>query len=307
MQSFCLLEKGPDGSASLSDLPGSAILQKIEEFYKEKMKAVIKLIKDIKEKRRMIWELAKADFRKRFVGSYFGIVWMFVQPLVTIAIYAFIFGPYGFKSAPPVPNVSYTMWLVPGIIPWLFFSEALSMITGILQEYSYLVKKVVFPVELLPVIKLISCLFVHCFFLIVMVLFCFLNRNFPRLSWIQALYYSFAASVLALGFGFITCTINVFFKDMQQIVSILLQFGIWLCPIMYDETLFTSRAPWIGTVLKLNPFYYIVAGFRDSMLTGSPFWMRPTLGIYFWAVTLAVFLFGLNLFTRMRPHFSDVL
>ena len=70
----------------------------------------------------MILELAVADFRKRFVGSYFGMVWMFIQPLVTIAIYAFIFGPYGFKSAPPVPNVSYTAWLVPGIVPWFFYS-----------------------------------------------------------------------------------------------------------------------------------------------------------------------------------------
>ena len=106
----------------------------------------------------MILELARADFRKRFVGSYFGAVWMFIQPLVTIAIYAFIFGPYGFKSSPPVPNVSYTLWLIPGIVPWFFFSEIMNMNTGILQEYHYLVKKVVFPIELLPIIKLLSCL-----------------------------------------------------------------------------------------------------------------------------------------------------
>ena len=68
------------------------------------------LLRECKKKHKMILELARADFRKRFVGSYFGAVWMFIQPLVTIAIYAFIFGPYGFKSSPPVPNVSYTLW-----------------------------------------------------------------------------------------------------------------------------------------------------------------------------------------------------
>jgi teichoic acid transport system permease protein len=124
---------------------------------------------------------------------------MLVQPLVTIAIYAFIFGPYGFKSAPPVPGVSYTTWLIPGIVPWFFFSEALNMITGILQEYAYLVKKVVFPVELLPVIKLGSCGFVHLFFVLVMIVFSIINGHMPMLSWIQILYYSFAAAVLALG------------------------------------------------------------------------------------------------------------
>ncbi len=96
------------------------------------MHTILSLLKNMKARRRMIWDLAKADFRKRFVGSYFGIVWMFIQPLVTIAIYAFIFGPYGFKSAPPVPDVSYTTWLIPGIVPWFFFSEVMNMVTGIL-------------------------------------------------------------------------------------------------------------------------------------------------------------------------------
>lgn len=271
------------------------------------MGAVFSLGRDIKNKRRMIWDLAKADFRKRFVGSYFGMVWLLIQPIVTVAIYAFIFGPYGFKSAPPVPNVSYTVWMVPGIVPWFFFSEAWNMETGVLGEYSYLVKKVVFPITLLPIIKLLSCIFVHLFFLLVMALFYLLSGRMPSLWWLQIAYYSFAASVLVLGLSYFTSAINVFFKDMQQIVGILLQFGIWMCPIMYDEHLFTSRAPWVAVVLKLNPFYYIVAGYRDSMITGELFLRRPQLGIYFWAVTLVIFLFGLRFFQKLRPHFSDVL
>ena len=255
----------------------------------------------------MILDLAKADFRKRFVGSYFGIIWMFVQPLATIVIYAFIFGPYGFKSAPPVPNTSYVIWLIPGLVPWFFFSEALNTLTGILQEYSYLVKKVVFPVELLPMIKLASCFLVHLCFVAIMLVAFLVSGKLPRCSWIQIVYYSFAVSVLALGLGYFTSAVNVFFKDMQQIVGICLQFGIWMCPIMYDETLFTSRAPWVATLLKLNPLYYIVAGYRDSMLTGDPFWMRPTLTVYFWVVTLLLFFVGLSFFRRLRPHFSDVL
>ena len=271
------------------------------------MKNLLDLIRNMIARRRMIFDLAKSDFRKRFVGSYFGIVWMFIQPLVTVVIYAFIFGPYGFKSAPPVPDTSYVIWLIPGLVPWFFFSEALNMQTGILQEYSYLVKKVVFPVELLPIIKLASCFFVHLCFIAIMILAYFIDGRFPMISWLQILYYSFAASVLALGLGYLTSAINVFFKDMQQIVGILLQFGIWMCPIMYDETLFTSRAPWIGTVLKLNPFYYIVAGYRDSMLTGAPFWIRRGLSCYFWVVCLLIFFVGLGFFKKLRPHFSDVL
>ena len=76
---------------------------------------------------------------------------------------------------------------------------------------------------------------------------------------------------------------------------------------MYDEGLFTARAAWIGILFKLNPFYYIVVGYRDSMLTGDWFWERPTLTLYFWAVTTLLLLAGLKVFKRLRPHFSDVL
>ena len=270
------------------------------------MNYLISLAKDIVKKRRLIGELAKADFKKRFVGSYFGIVWMFIQPIVTVAIYYFVFG-VGFRSGDPIEGVPYVLWLVPGIVPWFFFSEALNTGTNCLQEYSYLVKKVVFQVEILPIIKLISCMLVHAFFAGIMLAVFLCYGRLPMATWIQILYYSFAAAMLALAFGYLTCAVNVFFKDMAQIVSICLQFGMWLTPIMYQETMFADKAPWFVTILKLNPFYYVVAGYRDSMLTGNWFWERPKLGIYFWVVTLVIGLVGLRVFKRLRPHFSDVL
>ena len=252
------------------------------------MNYLTSLLKELVAKRKLIWELSKADFRKRFVGSYFGVVWMFIQPIVTVLIYWLIFGPIGFKSAPPVPNASYVQWLVPGIASWFFFSEALNCGTGCLQEYNYLVKKVVFKVEILPVIKLISCLFVHVFFVAIMFIVFLVSGKRPL--------------------TYLTSAIQVFFKDMAQIVSICLQFGMWLTPIMYSEQLFLDKGLTMAPmILKLNPFYYIAAGYRDSMLTGDWFFMRPTLTVYFWAVTLITMLVGLKVFKRLRPHFSDVL
>ncbi|MCR5370993.1 MAG: ABC transporter permease [Clostridium sp.] len=271
------------------------------------MRTLFSLFRDVIKNRKMVLELAKADFRKRFVGSYFGVIWMFIQPLVTIAIYAFIFGEHGMKNAPPVPNASYVIWLAPGIIPWFYFSEALNMGTNTLQEYSYLVKKVVFRVELLPVIKLISCFMVHLCFLVIMFGLYLLDGRAPMLSWLQIFYYAFALSMLSLGIMFLTGAVQIFFKDMAQIVGICLQFGMWLTPIMYDEHIFTSRAAWLEIFFKLNPFYYIAAGYRDSMLTGDWFFMRPTMTVYFWAVTFALLVLGLRVFRKLRPHFSDVL
>lgn len=267
---------------------------------------ITSLIKEIIAKRKLIMDLSKSDFKKRFVGSYFGIVWMFVQPVVTVLIYFFIF-QLGFKNPPPVPGAPYVLWLIPGIVPWFFFSEALNSGTNVLSEYHYLVKKVVFQVEILPIIKLVSCFLVHAIFVFIMFLVFLCYRRIPMATWIQVIYYSFATSMLALAVTYFTSAVNVFFKDMAQIVSIFLQFGMWLAPIMWHPTMFENVPAWLDPLLKINPVYYLVAGYRDSMLTGNWFFERPMLTVYFWFVTVGMMLLGLKVFKRLRPHFSDVL
>ena len=215
--------------------------------------------------------------------------------------------PPKMKSTPPVPDTPYVIWLIPGLVPWFYFQEALLGVTNNLQEYNYLVKKVVFPVELLPIIKVLSSLFVHFCFLLIMAVVFLVAGYTPKISWIQVFYYTAGATVLALGLGYITSSVNVFFKDMSQIVGICLQFGMWLAPIMYWDGMFTQEHPWMAPIFKLNPFYYIVAGYRDSMLTGNAFWERPLNTLYFWIVTTGIFYIGLKIFNKLRPHFSDVL
>lgn len=270
------------------------------------MNYLVSLLKEIVTKRKLILDLSKTDFKKRFVGSYFGIAWMFLQPLATVLVYFFVF-QMGFKSVPPVPGYPYVLWLIPGIVPWFFFSEVLNSGTNCLQEYNYLVKKVVFRVEILPVIKMLSCLMVHGIFAIIMIVVFFCYGFFPRISWIQIIYYSFAGSMLSLAIAYFTSAINVFFKDIAQIVGICLQFGMWMVPIMWAPEMFPAIPSWLPTLLKLNPFYYVVVGYRDSMLTGDWFVERPGLSLYFWAVTVVLMLVGLKVFKKLRPHFSDVL
>ena len=93
------------------------------------------MLKELIKNKSMIFSLAKSDFRKRFVGSYFGIVWMFVQPLATVLVYTLIF-QVGFRATPPVKDIPYVLWLLPGIIPWFYFQESLLQGTGVLYEYN---------------------------------------------------------------------------------------------------------------------------------------------------------------------------
>ncbi len=260
--------------------------------------------KDALQKRKIMMELAKTDFKKRFAGSYFGVFWMFVQPIVTILIYYCVF-QLGFKANPPSAiDAPYVLWLVPGIVPWFYFSEAVQMGTSCLYDYNYLVKKVVFKVSIIPIIKNISCAFVHLIFVLIMLGFFLIYGYTPELSWIQILYYSGCAFFLITGIILITSAVTVFFKDMSQIVSIMVQFGMWITPIMWDYNMFGEK---IVPFLKINPFFYISEGYRDSMLNGVWFWERPVETIYFWVVTLVIFAIGTKLFKKLRPHFADVL
>ena len=261
---------------------------------------------EIYKNRKLVFSLAKNDFKTKYAGSYFGTVWAFIQPIVTICVYWFVFG-LALRNGSD-KGVPFVLWLIAGLVPWFFIQEGLTGGTNALLEYNYLVKKVVFKVEILPVIKLISCLFVHAFFVAIMFIVFLVSGKRPQISWIQIIYYSFATSMYALALTYLTSAIQVFFKDMAQIVSICLQFGMWLTPIMYSEQVFLDKGLTMAPmILKLNPFYYIAAGYRDSMLTGDWFFMRPTLTVYFWAVTLITMLVGLKVFKRLRPHFSDVL
>lgn len=175
--------------------------------------------------------------------------------------------------------------------------------TGVLYDYNYLVKKVVFKISTLPIVKNISCFIVHMIFWLIMVAVFLLFGYTPNIYWIQTLYYSLCTFVLIIGITLFTSAISVFFKDMGQLISILLQFGMWITPIMWPYSMLGSKA-WI---LKINPFYYISEGYRDSMLNNVWFWQRSKLTIYFWIVTIIIFIIGQKTFKKMKPHFADVL
>ena len=115
----------------------------------------MKILKDWVDNRKLIVELAKNDFSMKFAGSFFGVVWAFVQPIVTVLLYVFVF-QIAFHAGPTDDGYPYALWLIAGICPWLFFSEAIPSASNCFIEYNCLVKKMVFPISILPLIKIIS-------------------------------------------------------------------------------------------------------------------------------------------------------
>jgi lipopolysaccharide transport system permease protein/teichoic acid transport system permease protein len=266
------------------------------------IKQFIGFIVDIIRSRQLIFELTKKDFRSRYLGSYLGIIWAFVQPTITIAIFWFVF-QVGFKSV-PIDNFPFILWLMAGLIPWFFINDAVLNGTNSVLDNSYLVKKVVFRVSILPIIKILSALVIHLFFVVFLLVMMAVYGHMPNLFYLQVLYYLFASIVLALGISWITSSLVIFLKDIGQLVSIFLQFTFWLTPIFWNINVLPARYHF---VFKLNPFAYIINGYRETFIYHVRFWDHYNLTAYFWIETLIIFIIGALLFRRLRPHFADVI
>lgn len=258
------------------------------------------------QNRKLIWKLAVNDFKTRYAGSYLGMVWALAQPVVTILLYWFVFGTI-MKSRQQVAgniDVPYVLWLTAGLVPWFYFSEAISNGTNALLEYNYLVKKVVFKISILPIIKIIAATFIHVFFACIMLVVYFCYGYQPSLYLLQLLYFSLCMFLFVLALSYATCAIVVFFRDLNQIISIFLQIGMWATPILWN---INQLSPKMQIVFKLNPIFYIVNGYRSAMFEKTWFWQDFYSTMYFWIVLILLFGFGALIFKRLKVHFADVM
>ncbi|WP_049825260.1 ABC transporter permease [Paenibacillus sp. 1-18] len=251
---------------------------------------------------KLIISLAKSDFKKRYMGSYLGTVWAFIQPLVTILLFWFVF-QVGFRST-PIDDAPFILWLICAMIPWNFFTEAWQTSTTSVLDNNFLVKKVVFKLEILPIIRIYSSLFVHLFFLVFLVIMFTVYKYDFTVYYFQIFYYLIATFLLVVGLSWITSSILLFFKDTSQIVALLVQFGFWLTPIMYPLKMIPEKYSFL---FKANPMYYITDGYRRIFIYRQWFWQDMKLTIYFWVVTLAMLIVGYFLYRKLKPHFADVI
>jgi lipopolysaccharide transport system permease protein/teichoic acid transport system permease protein len=263
---------------------------------------LIDFLKAIIQNRRLLLELTKNDFKQKYVGNVLGVLWAFIQPTAMILIFWFVF-QVGFKSK-PVDNFPFILWLVTGMFPWFYFAESLQNGTNSVLSNSFLVKKVVFRVSLLPIVPLLSSVLVHLFF-IFFIFFMFIYYGYrPNIYWFQVFYFTFATFILVLGLSWITSSIIIFFKDIGQFVSIIIQFGFWLTPIFWAIKIVPEK---YHSLIELNPMVYIIKGYRNSMIYHKWFWEDMNMTIYFWSITIVFFGLGALIFRKLRPHFADVL
>lgn len=266
------------------------------------MNRVYLFIRDIYCNKQLLYQLTKRDFEARYFGSALGTFWAFAQPFATIFV-MFLAFEFGLRVG-GVGNVPFFLWLSVGMIPWFFIAECIGAGSTAIESQAQIIKKVVFRISLLPLVKINTALLVHLFFIVVLLLFCCGYGFWPSLHFFQVFYYLVACIFLMLGLGWLTSSIVVFYKDMGQVISIILQMGVWGTPIFWQIENIPDK---YEIIMKLNPAYYIVNGYREALIYKVWFWEHWKWGAYYWFVSAFFFILGITVFKKLKKHFADVL
>ena len=251
----------------------------------------------------LIFSLAKRELLSRYKGSVLGLVWAVLTPIVMIAIFTFIFaGIFGARFGAATSHWDYALYLFCGLLPWSMFQETLQQSAGTIVAHANLVKRVVFPLETLPIALAFSALGNQLFATIALLVATLAIRqqlHFTTL-WLPVLL--IPQLLMTLGAAWLIASLGVFLRDIAQGVMLLLMGWMYLTPIIYPESIIPSH---LQRLINLNPFTSLVRSYRRIFLEGlPPDWSG--LG-YFTLMALAVFVFGYWWFARTRKNFSDVI
>ncbi len=266
-------------------------------------RAVVYPVRTLWRHRSLIRSMARRDVAGRYRGSFGGLFWALLNPLLLMLTYFFVFGVVlrtRFGADPS--RAGFALYFLAGMLPWLPFSEAAGRAPTVMLEYRTFVKKLVFPLEILPVAQVASALVTQGFALAVFLVMLTAARGTVPLSvaWLPVLL--IPQILFTLGVCWFLAALGVYVRDLGQVNGFLLTLWFFLTPICYPEASLPQEALWL---LSKNPVFVLVRGFRAALLEGQ----APAFGPLWklWLVAAAVFFAGHAVFYRLRRSFPDVI
>jgi len=263
----------------------------------------VSFLKTLYNNRYMIKSFAMADLKKRYTGSFGGVFWSVIHPLSVILTYYVVFS-YFFKTkvSAEYGTSSYTLWLIAGLLPWFFFTETVSRSTSAIYENQALVTKTLFPSEIIPICLLVSGIISHLIGLFIFFCFSVAITGGITASSPAVILYFFLLSVLILGLSWGLSSLNVFVRDIGQLVTIALNLWFFFTPIFYPFGIIPEN---LRFLFKLNPMYHVVEGYRGVLVASK----MPDLYhlVYLFMFSVASFVIGGLIYKKLKPSFADVL
>ncbi len=251
--------------------------------------------------RRALSSLARHDVRRTYAGTAGGVLWTFLSPLIPILMFSAVFA---FALKLPLGGAPYVFGFAAAYVPWVLLSSSISGATGSIVEHRYLVKRILFPVEIIPADAVLVHSLPHACLLALASVACLVGGygRFPDL--LLVFYFYLCAVFFVISAGLLVSSITVVARDFQQMLPSILQVWFWLTPIAWAGT---QLPPTLRTLLALNPASYIVSGYRHALM--PKIFAGPTAfeSAAFWIVSLGMLMIGLTCFRRLRVYFWDCL
>jgi len=261
------------------------------------------MLREAIARRGLLAELVKRDLRGRYVGSVLGLAWHALAPILMITIYAVIFSQIVRGKLPALAQygaLSYVLYLVSALLPWLTFQEVVHRSTRIFLEHSNLLRKVHFPEQVLSLQVVLAGMVNLVVSLAIFTVFTLFVRG-PT-PWLLLLPVLMALQMVFMtGISLFVATMNIFLRDIGPVVTILLMVWFWMTPIVYPLSIVPAAFQFI---VKLNPTYYMVETFRSVLAYGRAPVAWHLAAFAGWAATS--YLFGVLVFERLKYDIADV-
>jgi teichoic acid transport system permease protein len=251
----------------------------------------------------LIRRLSVYEMKASNNSNYLGVLWEIINPMIQISIYWLVFGYLMTGSHKEVQNVAYFPWLLAGIVVWFFVSPAITSAAKSIYSRLGMVSKMSFPMSVIPTYVIFARLYQHLMLLGISIIILALFGFFPNIYIIQLPYFIFCAVAFLLSLSLILSTLTTIIRDINMLVTSFVRILFYLTPILWFRT---GVQNWIMLLMKANPFFYIVQGYRASLLTGSWYivehWQYT---LYFWALTIVLFIIGSSMHVKFRDRFAD--
>lgn len=266
-------------------------------------KSVGTVLSEIWTNKVRLFRLALYELKSQHGGTFFGFLWNFMNPAFQILVYWFVFA-IGLRRGNDIDGVPYIVWLVVGIICWYYMNQAMLGADMSIIGFTDVLKRMKFPIAIVPTKTVAANFITHlCSMVIVFAVVLISGTKINASVWLLP-YYIFASTVFVTAYGLFASTINVLFRDFHNFSNTAMRFLFFISPVMWQPDR-DSKA--LNLIMKLNPFAYILDGYRDAILYGRDFAANLDAALIFWAITIVMFLVSCVVHMRFRHKFIDLL
>lgn len=269
------------------------------------MKTFIQIIKENIGNIDRIWDMAKADQKKRFRGSDMGMLWAFIKPTMYIVVF-YLAISIGFKSSKNIPGIEtpYFIWLTIGMISFFYMRDMILNGAACFRKYGQYITNAKFPVSILPATVSVSYMIIHFVMLGIGFAICLIFGVMPSIYWVQIPFYMILMFIISVFWGIASGLISVLYRDFYNLLQVINQAVFWLSAILFD---LRQLDPIIQKVFLFNPISYIVEGYRNAICRHIWFWEEPEKLICYLLMLVVMIVIAILMYKKLRKRIPDII